>query len=131
MTTLTERNLSYGFGLLGGLLFLLAALVSVAYGTADLFVGHLTGAMSAGSEAVVLAVLGVLALLFAHLGFREWSARPIVTGILLVALSFIGWAVLAVGPNLVALLAAIFLFLAGLLTLAGPIAQGHGAPATA
>ena len=121
MTTLTERNLAYGFGLLGGLLFLLAALVSLVVGTAELFLGRLAVAMDSGSEAVVLIVLGGLALLFAYLGRRDWSDRPIVAGITLIAVSLIGWALLAVGPNIAALLGTIFVFLAGLLMLVTPI----------
>jgi hypothetical protein len=131
MTTLTERSLSYGFGLLGGLLFLLAAAVSLAVGTADLVLGHMIGAMNSGSLAVLYVVVGGLALLFAYLGHAEWSARPVLTGIVLIAISLIGWAILSVGPNLAAVLGAIFVFLAGLMTLASPIASGRVPSATA
>jgi hypothetical protein len=131
MTTFTERTLSYGFGLLGGLLFLLAAVVAFAVGTADLVLGHLTGAMNAGGLTVLYVVVGGLALLFAYLGHGEWSTRPVLTGIVLIAISLIGWGVLSVGPNLAAVLGAIFVFLAGLLTLVSPIASGRFQHATA
>lgn len=129
MATWTERTLAFGFGLLGGLLFLVAALVSFGVGMADTLLGRWSGAVDAGSAAVLLAVVGGLALFFAYLGHREWSNRPIVTGAALVAVAVIGWVTLAAGVDLLTVLAAIFVFLAGLLTLASPIASGRLAPA--
>jgi hypothetical protein len=120
MVELTERKLGYGFGLLGGALFLLGALVSIAVGTLDLVIRHPFGALGAMSEAVVLLVVGGLALLFAYLGHRAWSDRPLVSGVLLVLLAGIGWAALGFGDNVIALVGALFVFLAGVLFLIEP-----------
>ncbi len=127
MTTLTERNLAYGFGLLGGLLFLLAALVSAVIGTVDFASGRFAGALGSADSAIVLIVLGALALLFAYLGHHEWSDRPIVTGIALIAVAIIGWAA-APGLNLAAILAPIFVLLAGLVYLVSPWASRRPSP---
>ncbi len=120
MADLTEQRLGYGFGLLGGLLIAIGGLVSLAVGTADLVLGRSLGALSAGSEAVVLFVVGGLAIFFAWLGHRDWSSRPLASGILLVVMAFLAWVVVGVGANLVALIGSLFVFLAGVLFLIEP-----------
>ena len=90
MTNLTERNIGYGFGLLGALLIGLGAIVALAVGTADLVVGHSFGAISMVSEAVVLFVVACIAGFFAYLGNRGWSDRPFVSGVILVVVAL--WA---------------------------------------
>jgi hypothetical protein len=123
MAELTERNLGYVFGLLGGALFVLGAIVSVVLGAADLLTGRLYGALSAGAEAVILLLVGGLTLFFAYLGHRPWKDRPIVSGVLLVVTAAIGWGVLGLGGNLVALIGAIFAFLAGVLLMVTPLTR--------
>lgn len=120
MVELTERRLGYGFGLLGGALFLVGALVSVVSGTLDFVVRHPFGALGAMSQAVVLFVVGGLALFFAYLGHRTWSDRPLVSGVLLVLVAGVGWIVLGLGANVIALVGALFVFLAGVLYLIEP-----------
>lgn len=120
MVELTERRLGYGFGLLGGGLILLGALVSVVTGTVDFVTQHMFGALGAMSAAVILFVVGGLALFFAYLGHKAWSDRPLVSGILLVLLAGIGWLALGLGANVIALVGALFVFLAGVLFLIEP-----------
>lgn len=120
MVELTERKLGYGFGLLGGALFLVGAVLSVAVGTIDLVFRHPFGALGAMSEAVVLAVVGGLALFFAYLGHKTWSDRPLVSGVLLALLAGVGWLALGLGANVIALVGALFVFLAGVLFLIEP-----------
>jgi hypothetical protein len=131
MSDLTERKLGWGFGLLGGLLIVAGAIVSAVVGTLYLATGRFAGAFGAGSEAVLLFVVGALALFFAYLAHRSWSDRPIVAGVLLVVIAAIGWGVTGFGGNVIALLGALFVFLAGLLYLLQPALSGVKTLATA
>ncbi len=131
MSDLTERGLGWAFGLIGGALFVVAAIVSAAVGTFDLAVGRPMGALGAGTDAVVLFVVGALALFFSYLAHRTWKDRPITAGVLLVVIAAIGWAALDLGVNVFALLGAILVFLAGVLYLVQPALTGAKALATA
>ncbi|MGI0054566.1 MAG: hypothetical protein ACREB9_01925 [Thermoplasmata archaeon] len=119
MSDLTERSLAYGFGLIGGVLMIAAALVSAVFAIIDFAVGHpsATGPMTA---AVVLFVLGGLVLFFSYLGQREWRDRPLASGIVLVVLAAIGLGALGFGANVIALVGAIFALVAGVLFLIEP-----------
>ncbi|MCI4348596.1 MAG: hypothetical protein L3J93_00020 [Thermoplasmata archaeon] len=121
MTNLTEKNLGYGFGLLGGLLIALGALTALVLGAADLVVGRWFGAASFASEAVVLFVVGALAAFFAYLGNHGWKDRPSTSGVILVVVGLLGWGLLGIGTNLLAIVGGIFVFLAGILYLVEPM----------
>ena len=131
MTNLTERRLAYGFGLLGGALIALGGLVALVLSVFDLALGRFVGSLSAGSDAVVLFVVAGLALVFAYLAHRAWKDRPIVSGVLLVVIAAIGWGVLGLGSSVLALVGAIFVFLAGILYLVEPVKTGVAAAAAA
>ena len=120
MTDLTERNLGYGFGLLGGLLIVIGAIVALMTGVADLVLSHPFATINAWSESVVLFVVGALALFFAYLGQHSWRDRGLVSGIMMVVVAVLGWTVLGLGTNLVALVGAIFVLLSGILYLVEP-----------
>jgi hypothetical protein len=120
MENITERALGHLFGLIGGALIIVGGVVSAAFGAADLLLGHAFSAMGALGESVVLAVVGALVLLFAYLGEHEWRDKPVVSGILLVLLALISWAVLGLGVNAVAVVGGIFALLAGALYLIEP-----------
>jgi hypothetical protein len=124
MSDLTERRLGWGLGVLGGLLIIAAALVSVLVSTADLVAGRPMGALSAGSEAILLFVVGVLAALFSYLAYRPWHDHPVSAGVLLVVLAIVGWAVLGLGGSVLALVGALLVLLAGLLFLVQPAVTG-------
>ncbi|MDE1822168.1 MAG: hypothetical protein KGJ23_04490 [Euryarchaeota archaeon] len=131
MSAITEKRLGYGLGLLGGLLIGLAGLVSLFTSAVNLAVGRAAGAIGYGSEGIVLLILGGLALLFAHLGYRQWNDRPIVSGVLLVVVAALGWGVLGLGSNVIAFLGAIFVLLAGVLYLVVPVSTRVAQPAPA
>jgi hypothetical protein len=120
MENTTERTVGHLFGLVGGLLIVVGGLVAALFGIADLVVGHTLAAAGAWSEAIVLFVVGGLVMLFAHMGEHAWKTRPVASGILLVILAVIGWAVLGLGTNVVALVGGIFALLAGVLYLIEP-----------
>jgi hypothetical protein len=131
MSDLTERKLGWGFGLLGGLLIAVAAVVQIAVGTVDLVAGRAIGAFDAGTEAVLLFVVGGLALFFSYLAYRPWRDHPITAGVLLVVIGAIGWGVLGLGGSIIALVGALFVFLAGILFLVQPALTGVKSLATA
>jgi hypothetical protein len=116
----TERGMGHLFGLLGGLLILVGGVVALAFGFADLVLGRLLGGAGALAEAIVLFVVGALVLLFAHLGEHAWKERPLASGVMLVVLAVIGWAVLGMGSSVLALVGGIFALLAGVLYLIEP-----------
>ena len=120
MTTITERGLAYGFGLLGGGLILLGSIITFALGAVDLALGHSLGAITSATLGLVLLVVGALVLFFAYLGHHDWSDRPLACGVLLVTLAVVGWAFLGLGANVVAVVGALFAFLAGILFLIEP-----------
>lgn len=119
MANPTERNLAYGFGLVGGVLVIAAAVVSAITAAIDYAAGH-PAAAGPATAAVVLFVLGGLVLFFAYLGQRAWRDRPIATGIVLIVLAAVGWGVLGFGANVVALIGAILVLVAGVLYLIEP-----------
>ncbi len=131
MSDLTERKLGWGFGLLGGVLLVAAAIVGALIGTFDLVTGRLNGALNAGTEAVLLLAIGALALLFSYLAYRPWKEHPITASILLVVVAAIGWGVLGLGGSVIALLGALCMFLAGLLFLLQPALSSVKSLATA
>jgi hypothetical protein len=120
METTTERTMGHLFGLVGGLLLLVGGLVAVIFGSVDLALGRMLGAANVLGEAVVLFVVGALVLLFAHLGEHAWKERPFATGVMLVVLAVISWAVLGISANLLALVGGILALLAGVLYLIEP-----------
>ncbi|MCI4331406.1 MAG: hypothetical protein L3K19_06125 [Thermoplasmata archaeon] len=120
MTNITERGLGIGFGVMGGLLIALAGLLGLLVGAFDLATGRAAGALDAGSTAIVLFVIGGLALFFAYLGHGPWQDRSTVSGVLLIVVALLGWAVLGFADNVLALVGTLFVFLAGLLFLVGP-----------
>jgi hypothetical protein len=131
MTELTEQRLGYGFGLLGGGLIALGGLVSLLIGTADILLGRPYGAIGAASAAIVLFVVGGLAMFFAWLGHRDWSSRPLASGVLLVVIAVVGWFVVGIDSNLLALIGSLFVFLAGILYLVEPAHKAASAALTA
>jgi len=120
MENTTERTLGHLFGLVGGLLVVVGGVVALVFGAADLALGHWAGAAGAVSGAIVLFVVGALILLFSHLGEHDWKDRAATTGVLLVVLAVIGWAVLGLGSNVVALVGGLLAFVAGILYLIEP-----------
>ncbi len=120
MTEISEQRLAYWFGLLGGVLIGLGGLVSLLLGTADLILGRPIGALNAAGEGVLLLVVGGLALVFAWLGHRQWSARPVPSGVMLVLVAIVGWVVVGIGASLLGLVGSLFVFFAGVLYLLDP-----------
>ena len=124
MTDLTEQRLGWLFGAAGAALFAIAGLVALMVGTADLVLGRGMSAIAVDGEALLLFVVAGLAFLFAYLGHRTWSGRPVTVGLMLVVVAAIGWVVLGLGESVLALIGAMLVFLAGVLQLIAPTVQG-------
>jgi hypothetical protein len=120
MSNITERALGFGFGVLGGLLIALAAFIGLLIGGFDLAMGRLPAAVDAESEALVLAVLGGLGMLFAFLGHRPWADRPVTSGVLLLLIAVLAWATVGPAESVLALVGILFVLLAGVLYLIPP-----------
>jgi len=131
MAELTEQRLGYGFGLLGGALIALGGLVSLVVGAADLVLGRPFGAVSAVGNAVILFVVGGLALFFAWLARHDWSSRPFASGLLLAILAIVGWVVVGIDASLLALIGSLFVFLAGVMFLIEPAKKAVASVASA
>ena len=132
MTELNESRLGWLFGVLGAGVFALAGILSLMVWVADLALGRGMASLNAGGYAILAFVVAGLAFLFAYLGHKAWSQRPLTTGILLVVVAAIGWVTLVgAGLSVVPLLGAILVFLAGVLILVSPAVQGLKTLATA
>jgi hypothetical protein len=118
--------LGHTFGLVGGGLLVLGGILSLAFGMADLILGHPRGMIGAVSSAVVLFVLGGLTLMFAWLGRHEWRARAWVAGVLLVVIGLLGWATVGSLGDVATLVGALFAVLAGVLYLLEPSQKVFG-----
>ncbi len=131
MSELTEQRLGYGFGLLGGGLVALGGLAALLIGTVDLIVGHPFGAVGAATEAVVLFVVGGLAMFFAWLSRHDWSGRPLTGGVMLLVTALVAWIVIGIDGNLLALVGSLFVFLAGILLMLEPAKRAASAVVSA
>lgn len=131
MSENSEQRLGYVFGLLGALLIGLGALVAVLMGAAEAITGRTVAAFNSESAAVVWFVVAGLAAAFAWMGRRQWSSRPLTSGVLLIAVAVVGWAVVGVSSSLLAVIGSLFVFLAGLLYLLEPAKKAVSQIATA
>jgi hypothetical protein len=120
MVNPSERSLAHGLGIAGGLLVALGGVFALALGLVDILSGRFVGAAGAIGEAIVLGVVGALMLLFAHLGARGWSDRPVACGVVLVVLAVVSWALGNPGLGLPTLVGGILALVAGVLYLVGP-----------
>jgi len=117
----TEERIAFGLGLLGGLVFLLAAFLALIIGSVDLASDRLNGTLAAGSQALLLAALGALGGLFAYLGYHEWRDRPFSAALLLILVAVIGVMIGGPGTGALPLVGAMLVGLAGILYLLEPM----------
>jgi hypothetical protein len=128
----SERSVAHLFGIVGGVLIWIGGLLAAAFGVVDVALGRPFGVeVAALSEAILLFVVGGLVLLFTHFSRTIWSDRPLTSGILLVVLAVLGWALLGLGGSLPALIGGLFALLAGVLYLVEPTRRAaHSVAAT-
>lgn len=111
------QGLAFLFAVLAALLFVVAGVVDFVGGFLFLATGAGVHALGAWSRSIVLVVVGVLVgafALFGHSGDRE---RRMASGIVLVVLAVLGWLALGFAGEILALLAALFALISGILFL--------------
>lgn len=121
MSELSEHRVGTLLGYLGAALFAIGAIVALLNGAIALAGGRVFGAMGLWVESVLLLVVGGLAAFFVWLARHDWQARPASSGIMLVLVSLISAVVLGFGANLLGLIGAVLVFLAGALCLVQPV----------
>ncbi len=121
MSELSEQRVGTLIGYLGAALFGIGAIVALLSGAVALAGGRVFGAMGLWTERVLLLVVAGLAAFFVWLARHDWQARPASSGIMLVLVSLISAVVLGFGANLLGLVGAVLVFLAGALCLVQPV----------
>jgi hypothetical protein len=117
MAAADDRRIAFILGVIGALLLLLAALLHFVVGVGLLITGAPHSAAGSLGSSVVDVVVALLIGFFAVLGRGRGGDRSLAAGIVLIVLAVIGWAALGFGGDLLALLAAIFTLLSGVLFL--------------
>ena len=112
-----DRRLAMIFGVLAAVLLVLASLVRFLVGVAFLATGHQFAALGAGGEAVIFLVLALLIGFFALFGRSRTPDRSVAAGVILVVLAIVGWLALGFAGSLLAILAAVFTLISGILFL--------------
>lgn len=124
MSSVGNRGLAFLLGLLGALLLIIAGVVDFVGGFVFLAFGAGGHALGAWARSVIDVVVGILVGLFAAVGHSGGSDRSLGAGVVLVVLAVVGWFALGFGGELIALIAALFVLLSGILYLVAVGASG-------
>lgn len=111
------RNLAFVLGAVGALILILAALIDFVRGSVFFAVGLGGHALGEWARSVVYVVIALLFGGFAVLGRSGGWDRKVGAGAVLVVLAIVGWVALGFGGELLALFAALFALLSGILFL--------------
>jgi hypothetical protein len=117
MTADGDRRLALVFGVVGALLLILAAVIRLVVGVVFLAAGHGYDAFGAVTGAVIFFVVGLLIGFFAVLGRSRSGDRSFAVGVILIVLAFVGWLALGFAGSVLAILAAVFALISGILFL--------------
>jgi len=111
------RGLALIFGILGALILVVGGVIDFVGGFVFLALGLGGHALGAWYRSVVYVVVGLLMGFFAILGRRGERDRAVAAGVVLVVLAVVGWFGLGFGGEVLALLAALFGLISGILYL--------------
>jgi hypothetical protein len=117
MSSIGNRGLAFLFGILGAVVLVLVGVVDFIGGFVFLALGNGSHALVAWDRSVIYVVVGILLGLFAAIGHSGGRDRRIAAGAVLVVLAFFGWFGLGFAGDLLALLAALFALISGILYL--------------
>ncbi len=117
MTADSDRRLALIFGVIAAVLLVVDALLRFLVGAIFLATGRELAALGSANEAVIFLVLGLVIGFFAILGRSREADRSLAVGIILVVLALVGWLALGFAGSVLALLAAVFTLIAGILFL--------------
>ena len=113
------RRIALLCGVIGGLLLLLAALLTLLSGLVDVAFGHLAvrGVLATAGTFLIEGVLGFLMIVFAGLGSRRSTDAVVASGAALVLLALVTW--IFVGVSALLLLGGLLALLSGIFLLVG------------
>ena len=117
MTADGDRRLALIFGVLAAVLLVLDAVLRFFLGVVLLASGRAHAAVGSVGGAVVFLVVGLIVGFFAVLGRTRDADRSLAAGLVLIVLALVGWLALGFGGSLLAILAAIFALISGILFL--------------
>jgi hypothetical protein len=117
MTADGDRRLAMIFGLIAAVLLVTAAILRLLVGAAFFVTGRELAALGSANEAVIFLVLGLVIGFFSLMGRSRTADGSLAVGVILVVLAVVGWLALGFGGSLLALLAAVFTLIAGILFL--------------
>jgi hypothetical protein len=113
----SNRGLAFLFGILAAIVLILVGIVDFVGGFVFLALGSGSHALGAWSRSVVYVIVGLIFGLFAFIGHSGGDDRRIAAGVILVVLAVVGWFGLGFAGDLLALLAALFALISGILYL--------------
>lgn len=105
------------FGVIAGVLLVVDAVLRFLVGFVFLATGRELAALGSVDEAVIFLVLGLVIGFFAILGRSRDADRSLAVGVILIVLAIVGWLALGFATSLLAVLAAVFTLIAGILFL--------------
>jgi hypothetical protein len=117
MSLESDRRLALVFGVIAAVLLIADAVLRFLVGIAFLATGRGLAALGSVDEAVIFLVVGLVIGFFAILGRSRTAERNLAVGIILVVLAIVGWLALGFSTSLLAILAAVFTLIAGILFL--------------
>ncbi len=118
MTADGDRRLALIFGVIAAVLLVVDAALRFLVGILFLATGRELAALGTANEAVIYLVIGLVIGFFSILGRSRGADRSLGVGIVLIVLALVGYLGLGFGGSVLALLAAVFTLIAGILYLA-------------
>jgi hypothetical protein len=112
-----DRAIGAAFGLVGALLLVLDGLIDLVRGVVYLATERGLRAFGPFDQALIFIVVGGVVAFFSVLGGFRRDDRGLVAGAVLVVVALAGWLVLGFGSGVLALLASIFILIAGVVLL--------------
>lgn len=117
MTADGDRRIGLIFGAVATALLLIDALLRFAFGFLYLVRGRELAAVGSTGSAVIFLIIGLVIGFFAVLGRSRGQDRSLAAGIVLIVLALLGLLALGFTGSILALLAAVFTLIAGVLFL--------------
>ncbi len=119
MSSSGDRNLGFLFGALGAVILIVAGVINFFGGFVFLALALGLGgpALGALTRSVIYVVFGIIIGLFTLIGRSGGNDRTFTAGVVLIVLAIVGWFDLGLANGLLALLAALFALIAGILYL--------------
>lgn len=118
MTADGDRRLALVFGVIAAVLLVVDASIRFLAGLLFLATGRELAALGTADGAVIYLVIGLVIGFFSILGRNRGTDRSAAVGIILIVLAVVGYFALGFGASVLALIAAVFTLIAGILFLA-------------